>query len=86
MNLFCSLVFRSLHFFENNAEIEKELLKGIQLEPPQEINKIEKYNGKVTLKTEGQLYKENLAKKIFLNWLFFKITLNLSCISILKTY
>ena len=51
---------RSLKSVKTNAEIEKELLKGIQLEPPQEINKIAKYNGKVTLKTEGQLYKENL--------------------------
>ena len=52
--------FRSLKSVKTNAEIENELLKGIQLRPPKEINKIKKYNGKVTLKTEGQLYKENL--------------------------
>ena len=51
---------RSMKSVKSNAEIERELLKGIKMEQPKEINKIEKYTGKVTLKTEGQLYKENL--------------------------
>jgi hypothetical protein len=52
---------RSLKFFKNNAEIEKELLKGIKLETPkEEINTVKKFQTKAVLKTEGQLYKENL--------------------------
>ena len=53
--------FRSLHFFKNNAEIEKELLKGIKIEiPKEEINKLKVFQQKPVLKTEGQLYRENL--------------------------
>ena len=53
--------FRSLHFFKNNAEIEKELLKGIKIETPkEEINKLKVFQTKPVLKTEGQLYRENL--------------------------
>ena len=53
--------FRSLHFFKNNAEIEKELLKGIKKETPkEEINKLKVFQQKPVLKTEGQLYRENL--------------------------
>ena len=46
---------------KSNAELEKELLKRIKLEPPkEEINNNKKLQNKVILKTEGQLYRENL--------------------------
>lgn len=53
--------FRSLKSVKSNAELEKELLKGIKIEPPkEEINTNKKLQTKVVLKTEGQLYRENL--------------------------
>ena len=52
--------FRSLKFIKNNAEMEKELLKGIKIEIPKEINIAQKNKGKVILKTEGDLYKKNI--------------------------
>lgn len=53
--------FRSLKSVKSNAELEKELLKGIKMEPPkEEINNNKIHQTKVVLKTEGQLYRENL--------------------------
>ena len=51
---------RSLKLVKNNAEIEKELLKGIKIESPKENNEIQTTQIKAILKTEGQLYKENM--------------------------
>ena len=51
---------RSLKLVKNNAEIEKELLKGIKIESPKENNEIQTTQIKAVLKTEGQLYKENM--------------------------
>ena len=53
--------FRSLKLIKDNAELEKELLKGIKIEiPKEEIKNIPKLKTKVVLKTEGQLYRDNL--------------------------
>ena len=53
--------FRSLKFIKSNAAIERELLKGIKIEAPkEEINSDKKFQIKAVLKTEGQLYRENL--------------------------
>ena len=53
--------FRSLKLIKDNAELDKELLKGIKLEmPKEEIKNIPKLKTKVVLKTEGQLYRDNL--------------------------
>ena len=51
---------RSLKLVKNDAEIEKELLKGIKIESPKENNEIQTTQIKAILKTEGQLYKENM--------------------------
>ena len=41
--------------------MEKELLKGIKKEQPkEEINQRQRLTTKVVLKTEGQLYRENI--------------------------
>ena len=41
--------------------MEKELLKGIKKEQPkEEINQRQRLTTKVALKTEGQLYRENI--------------------------
>ena len=53
--------FVSLKYIQSNAEIEKELLKGIKKEQPkEEINQRQRLTTKVVLKTEGQLYIENI--------------------------
>ena len=53
--------FRSLKSVKSNAELEKKLLKGIKIEPPkEEINSNKILQTKAVLKTEGQLYRENL--------------------------
>ena len=53
--------FRTLKYVKSNAEIERELLRGIKIESPkEEINKTKRLQKKAILKTEGQLYKENL--------------------------
>ena len=67
---------RSLKSVKTNAEIERELLKGIQKEIPEEINKIEKNSGKIELKTEGQLYKENLELLKLTNKKYFEMRKN----------
>ena len=50
----------SLKTVKSHAEIEKELLKGIKLEKPKELNEEKKIKIKPVLKTEGQLYIQNL--------------------------
>ena len=53
--------FVSLKYIQSNAEMEKELLKGIKKEQPkEEINQRQRLTTKVVLKTEGQLYRENI--------------------------
>ena len=53
--------FVSLKYIQSNAEMEKELLKGIKKEQPkEEINQRQRLTTKVALKTEGQLYRENI--------------------------
>ena len=53
--------FVSLKYIQSNAEMEKELLKGIKKEQTkEEINQRQRLTTKVVLKTEGQLYRENI--------------------------